>query len=256
MDDKKLQLDELLVKHKVQPFGMGYIDCIVMKENLSAFLADLDDIGIDVTGVSMWCHCTDENITAHGCPHGGAYSPSRYHDGYFSEMYHMEFKNEIDSSADVLAYVFSECESDEFYVPCVQPGLWLDVPDDWRNTEYIVPAEEEEDETMKVVKKAKSNEKEINNMVLLVSICSFIVNAFLITVFPLPSFAHPGFWACGIICGVLGLRMKVRHADEELARGKKIREFVKMFFLGLAVYFGVAVLLAFTLIPIIYIISC
>jgi len=36
-------LDELLLKHKAQPVGQGYIDIIVMRENFKLFLKDLLD---------------------------------------------------------------------------------------------------------------------------------------------------------------------------------------------------------------------
>ena len=254
MDDKKIRLDELLIKHKVQPVGSGYIDCIVKKENLADFLNDLDEIGIEVTGVGMWRHYTAENSEAHGCPHGGCAPQSRYHEGYFSEMYHMKFKNEIDSSADVLNYVFEECLNDEFYSPCVQPGLWLNVPEDWRNAEYKPPVIDEEQEA---AKNKKIYEKETANMLILVSIGSLAVNAFLITVFQLQSsFIQPGLLICGIACGILGLRMKIRYEAEEISRGKKIGHFSKMFSAGIGVYFGVSIVLLFVLLPMIYISSC
>ena len=136
--DIKQQLDKLLMKHKVQPVGWGYTDCIIKRENLIDFLNDLDKIQIKVQAITLWCHCTNYNAQAYGCPHGGGGPLSGYHEGWFSEIYHVEFKDDFACSADVLDYIFSDSSdwrNNKLYSPCVEPALWLDVPEEWRNVD-------------------------------------------------------------------------------------------------------------------------
>ena len=130
-ENKKTVLDELLVKYKVEPVGCGYIDCIILKENVENFVRELTALGIEITAVSWWCHCTDENKGKYGCPHGLGGPVSVYHDGWFSEtceLYSTDFSND-----KIMSYIFDEFPAHEHYLPCMVPALCLDVPDDWKN---------------------------------------------------------------------------------------------------------------------------
>ena len=80
----KDELDKLILKHKIQPVGCGYIDCIVTFENVFNFINDLTDLGIKVNTLTWWCHCKDKK---NGCPHGIGGPVSKHYDGWFSEMW-------------------------------------------------------------------------------------------------------------------------------------------------------------------------
>jgi len=79
------QVEYSLQLHKVQPVGNGYIDCIVMKENLDQFVNDISSIGILISDVSWWCY-VNPNQQSIGCPHGMGGPGSDFYDGWFSEL--------------------------------------------------------------------------------------------------------------------------------------------------------------------------
>jgi len=79
------RLEGLLIKHKVEPVGNGYIDCIVMKNNLEEFIICVSDLGILVPYASWWCY-VDPSDSNNGCPHGMGGPQSIYYEGWFSEL--------------------------------------------------------------------------------------------------------------------------------------------------------------------------
>jgi hypothetical protein len=131
-EKRKKELDSLLEKYQVQPVGIGYIDCITTKENITGFVNAISSLGIRITDITWWCHNTTDEDRGTGCPHGGGGPQSKYFDGWFSEMY--QYKNvEIKDNDEVLPYIFEKWPKDEKFLPCLEPALWLDVPEDWAN---------------------------------------------------------------------------------------------------------------------------
>jgi len=150
------RLEELLRKYKVEPVGDGYIDCIVMKENLVAFIYEVSDLGILITYASWWCYVNPDEEIHTGCPHGMGGPRSIYYEGWFSELqndlYGLEDKT-IDKvllsydkqliytlNMNTLSGIKKILEKPFKYTPndyivgnkCVNPGLWLLVPDNWK----------------------------------------------------------------------------------------------------------------------------
>lgn len=96
-----------------------------------------------------WCDCTPENQKRFGCPHGYG-GPAHARGGYFSEMCEEDPFEISDPDLDphtsmlepyevvrrcnaiVLEYCSAGMEARPEYSPCLCPGLWLAVPDDWR----------------------------------------------------------------------------------------------------------------------------
>ncbi|MEA4831534.1 MAG: hypothetical protein VB118_02820 [Oscillospiraceae bacterium] len=131
--ETKNALDKLLLSYKVQPVGWGYIDCIVMIENVTEFISSLTKISIKVTEITWWCHNAIGGNIKTGCPHGGGGPRSIYYDGWFSEMYQIP-NTIIQDNNEIVSYVFHEWPNNKVYLPCLIPAFWLNVPDDWRNT--------------------------------------------------------------------------------------------------------------------------
>lgn len=52
--DKKELLDSILIKHKAQPVGSGYIDIIVHRNNYKKFIDDIISEGFSITYVTWW----------------------------------------------------------------------------------------------------------------------------------------------------------------------------------------------------------
>ena len=121
---EKHDLDNLMKQCKVQPVGWGYIDCIVSRENVVRFVNGLSDI--KVYGLTWWCHCKKKNSD---CPHGMGGPPSKYYNGWFSELSFPLV--EFESNEQVIAYLKEP--SDSSIMDCFVPALWLDVPKNWRN---------------------------------------------------------------------------------------------------------------------------
>lgn len=143
------KLKILLEKYKVQPAGHGYIDLIVGKELLEAFINELTNHNIIVAGVTWWCHCTTESELLLGCPHGMGGPRSNYYQGWFSEVQNPMYEiskqvlDEINLSElhdnvksinkQVLQYVREELNQNKSYLECLVPALWLYVPDEWKS---------------------------------------------------------------------------------------------------------------------------
>ncbi|MDX8363443.1 hypothetical protein [Cytobacillus sp. IB215316] len=149
------QLDKLLAKYKVQTVGKGYIDCIVMKENLVHFIKEISSLGIIITEVSWWCYVDPTNVESTKCPHGMGGPTAEYYEGWFSELENDFFEaDEIKVNTILNSYNIDLISSlnmeilnginnilkiplkyspNDFIVgnECVNPGLWLLVPDNW-----------------------------------------------------------------------------------------------------------------------------
>ncbi|TVY08346.1 hypothetical protein [Paenibacillus cremeus] len=78
------QLERILTLYQVQPVGNGYIDCIVMRDNLKQFIQEITALGVLISDVSWWCYVEPLNST--GCPHGMGGPKSDYYDGWFSKL--------------------------------------------------------------------------------------------------------------------------------------------------------------------------
>ena len=133
MDKTKIQLDELLLKYKVEPVGQGYIDCIILNDDIPGFVDEITALGIKIIGLTVWCHYTDEHEELYNCPHGLGGPKSIYHDGWFSEMCCDDSFLEIEYNEQVVDVLFNGLPMKSWYSPCMMPALWLDVPDCWNN---------------------------------------------------------------------------------------------------------------------------
>ena len=154
LDNKKqIQLNKLIEKYEVYPVGSGYIDLIVSRDKYFEFIDELTQIGLMVEAVSWWCHATDENKNRFGCPHG--YGGPMTKNGWFSEMSHDfdDLENEVllcianNTDQDSIKAINDKVKSliinkqtityaDGNYLtfdknPCLTPGIWVYVPDDW-----------------------------------------------------------------------------------------------------------------------------
>lgn len=143
---KKVEL--LFKKYKVQHVGNGYIDLIVSNELVEAFINELTRHNIIIFGVTWWCHCTTESESLLGCPHGMGGPRSEYYQGWFSEtqipIYEVpkqfldeinlsELHNKVKSINDhVLKFIRDDFKKDNSYSSCLVPGLWLQVPNEWK----------------------------------------------------------------------------------------------------------------------------
>ena len=134
----KGQLDELLEKHKAQPVGHGYIDIIVNQDNYKSFITDLIQYGYGIKSISWWEWCPGDKESDYGL--GGP--KSRYYDGWFSELSIDVDDIEVNEEKQIEEIIKAiETKSISFHDETVKfkqndwliPGIWLDVPDDWRN---------------------------------------------------------------------------------------------------------------------------
>ncbi|WP_203364727.1 hypothetical protein [Bacillus sp. REN10] len=152
-------LEHILTLYKVQPVGNGYIDCIVMKNDLKGFIKEITTLGILITDVSWWCYVkpTNDNESTE-CPHGMGGPESEYYEGWFSELQNDFFEADVEKVNSIInsydkhsIYSLNMQIIDEIknmlntpfrYTPteyiegnkCVMPGLWLLVPEDWKRS--------------------------------------------------------------------------------------------------------------------------
>jgi len=149
------ELEIIFKKYKVQPVGNGYIDCIIKKPELGAFVEEISSLGIIIISSSWWCHVESYSQSERGCPHGLGGPRSEYYNGWFSELqnefYDVEesLLNKLSESFDkqrirvsnlnTLKGIEERLSITFMYTPteyiegnrCVVPGIWLFVPDNW-----------------------------------------------------------------------------------------------------------------------------
>jgi hypothetical protein len=147
--DVQLAIDGLLRKYKVVPAGNGYLDLILNPREALALVDELARLPVAVRGMSWWCLCTPESKLKLGCPHGYGGPVNTFDAGWFSECGHYpdflvdehglqldEFfadPNVFVNQAQKLisGYIQDTLPIEPFFSPCLHPGLWLYVPDDW-----------------------------------------------------------------------------------------------------------------------------
>jgi len=127
----KNALDKVVNKYSECIVGHGYIDIIVLKENLSDFLHELSEMNVNINGVTWWCLCTEDS--KRDCPHG--MGGPKYKDGFFSEI--VEEFDQLPGIKDNSKYLNlilnKETLSGLTYTKdeCLTPALWLEVPSEW-----------------------------------------------------------------------------------------------------------------------------
>jgi len=151
------KLEKIMINYKVQVVGSGYIDCIIMKDNLEDFIKEVGDLGILISGASWWCYVNPTESKNTDCPHGMGGPSSIYYEGWFSELQNDFYELDKKSKDKVISFYdvktiyylnmrtmitikkilnkpFKYTSND--YIDgnkCVQPGLWLLVPRTWKN---------------------------------------------------------------------------------------------------------------------------
>lgn len=151
-------LEKLMRLYKVEPVGNGFIDCIVMKNKLEEFIIEVSNLGLLVAAASWWCYVNSNESEHTGCPHGMGGPCSTYYGGWLSELQNDIYELDEGIIKDILALynkqsiytaniktlnkIKSILEIPFRYTPteyidsnkCVNPGLWLLVPNNWKNS--------------------------------------------------------------------------------------------------------------------------
>lgn len=149
-------IEGLLERYEVQPVGNGYIDLIVARSRASRLIEELAQLPVIVTALSWWCLVTAESQAKWGCTHGCGGPLNKFGEGRFSECNHypdFEIVNHgiaLDDKSIATEHIAQKCSKilsdyiehrllqESFFSECLQPGLWLYVPDDWRRQRYLV----------------------------------------------------------------------------------------------------------------------
>jgi len=144
------KIEGLLVNHKSQPVGWGYIDIITSFNHIKALINELTNIGVAVNGVTWWCHCSEENKIRFGCPHGMGGPSSIFFNGWFSEMgieydsfdisqetydqyeYGEATQEEVRALNDSLINYIFDFKNNDLFEECFYPAIWLHVPREWK----------------------------------------------------------------------------------------------------------------------------
>ena len=150
----QFSIEGLLEKYQVQPVGNGFVDLITEKEKSLNLIDEFSSLSVAVSSISWWCLCTDETKSKYGCPHGMGGPLNRYGEGMFSECVQYPIfdvsevlsqihKNSmtpepfsIKCNEAVANYIIKIFPTESFYSPCLYPGLWLQVPENWRRKYY------------------------------------------------------------------------------------------------------------------------
>ena len=143
------QINEILEHHNAQIVGMGYVDIILSRPNAILTINVLDKLSVVVNKISWWCHWTHENYKLYGCPHGMGGPTAESGVGWFSECvgYPIFDIDDLDLEKDMATpsvysakcnqsmchYLENQLHEEWFFSECLWPGIWLDVPDDWKS---------------------------------------------------------------------------------------------------------------------------
>ena len=133
----KEELDNILVSHKAQPVGNGYIDVIVKQENIHQLIEILILNGIQIYRISWWEYVdTNSKKSKYGL--GGP--RSRYYEGMFSEICFGDDEISENTVKEIMKIIedkeitFHNGETIKYKRDeCLTPALWLDVPDEWKS---------------------------------------------------------------------------------------------------------------------------
>ena len=147
-------IEDLLEKYNVQPVGNGYIDLILDCESSIQLIDELAKIAVAIERLTWWCHTTPESASKYGCPHGMGGPPNGFGEGHFSECsdypefvvaehqspndeYSLEPRLYAERCSEVVTYYIKNVlPTESFYSPCLNPGLWFNVPYDWKRKYY------------------------------------------------------------------------------------------------------------------------
>jgi hypothetical protein len=152
----QMAIESLVQKYMVQPAANGYIDLIVLRKNAPLLLDELEQLPVAVEAASWWCLA--DNLLSPNCPHGMGGPFNQFGCGWFSEC--VQYKDfdvsgfgislyaDLSTKPHELArvcnrtlksYLETTLPTEPFYSPCLQPGLWLHLPDEWNRLSYIDP---------------------------------------------------------------------------------------------------------------------
>ena len=133
----KEELDNILTQYKAQPVGSGYIDVIVKRENVRPLIEELVGNEVPIELITWWEH-VEPNKTRKGYGMGGP--PSRYYDGWFSEVCFGDDEINTTNVEDIMKvienkeFVFKDGDKINFQQDeSLTPALWLVVPEEWES---------------------------------------------------------------------------------------------------------------------------
>ena len=149
-------IDTLLKRFQVVPVGNGYIDLILPIQPSLDLIDALAQLPIAVGALTWWCHCTPTSAMTQGCPHGLGGPNNPFGLGWFSELSGpvgwdvadsgISLANPIHSPLELAnacrtayqSFLLNDWPQRVDFLPCCVPGLWLNVPDDWRRPWYAI----------------------------------------------------------------------------------------------------------------------
>jgi hypothetical protein len=133
----KDKLDKILENHKAQPVGNGYIDIIVMRDEVKAFLEEIINANIIISRISWWEYLESLDVKNN---YGMGGPRSKYYKGWFAEI-EIGDDDILSNNLQELLLLINNKEitftaedkinyTDHTFLT---PSFWLEVPEDWRN---------------------------------------------------------------------------------------------------------------------------
>jgi hypothetical protein len=126
----KDELDSILVSHKAQPVGNGYIDIIVKKENAHQLVESLISNGYQIDRITWWEYIDSVPKSSR---YGMGGPLSIYYEGWFSEICFDDDNLSVNTAKEIMKIIddkvitFSNGEAIEYK----QDKLLT--PDDWNS---------------------------------------------------------------------------------------------------------------------------
>lgn len=138
MNQRKKLLDKILIAHKAQPVGSGYIDIIISRLNYQIFIKEILDNGFKINRISWWEYIPDINISG---TYGTGGPMSKFYDGKFAEApYQIDTIEKSHTHSDIMNVIENKilCKYHDKTIsfqetPSLTPAIWLDVDKKWKN---------------------------------------------------------------------------------------------------------------------------
>ena len=115
------ELEDIIERLHMVRVGHGYFEMICPKDSIIEFIDKMDELHINITGFSWWCHVKEDHEP---CGMGGPLD--RYGNGWYSEVEMFTFTT-LGSNDTYRRYFTIEYPNSKDYKSCRVPAFSLEI---------------------------------------------------------------------------------------------------------------------------------
>lgn len=114
------ELESIIKRLRMIRVGSGFLELICPQDSIAEFINEMDNLGVNITGFSWWCHVTEGHEP---CGMGGPCD--EYGDGWYSEIEMFAFTT-LTSNDSYRHYFTTEYPNSKDFKPCRVPAFSLE----------------------------------------------------------------------------------------------------------------------------------